>query len=104
MVGIGYPRLLGCKGPNGLSTLPYSGAQRERVCREVARDRSDTDLLTSAISGDVVAIKEIFDRVEGKPMPVITGGDEDEGPIKFTLEPGRTVGRIHFTLKDANVP
>src|SRR6516225_8456285 len=48
MVGIGYPRLPGCKGPNGLSTLPHSGAQRERVCRGSSALRRESERMLAA--------------------------------------------------------
>jgi hypothetical protein len=38
-------------------------------------------LIELAIGGEVVAIKEIFDRVEAKPIPVVTAGDENERPV-----------------------
>jgi ribosomal protein L17 len=39
-------------------------------------------LVTNAMAGDTQAIKEIFDRVDGKaPQPIV--GDDDEPGIKF---------------------
>jgi hypothetical protein len=40
-------------------------------------------LIEKAASGDVQAIKEIGDRLDGKPAQAIIGGDENDPPIKF---------------------
>lgn len=42
-------------------------------------------LVAKAISGDVQAIKEIADRLDGKPAQAIVG-DDDEAPVKHVLE------------------
>jgi hypothetical protein len=42
-------------------------------------------LIEKAASGDVAAIKEIGDRLDGKPAQAI-GGDDELGPIKNVLE------------------
>jgi hypothetical protein len=39
-------------------------------------------LVTKAIAGDVPAIKEVFDRVDGKSVQPI-GGDPNSDPIRF---------------------
>lgn len=41
-------------------------------------------LLTEAENGDLQAIREVFDRVEGKPTQAIIGG-EDDGSHKVTF-------------------
>lgn len=38
-------------------------------------------LIEKAISGDVQAIKEVADRLDGKVPQGIVGGDEDDNPI-----------------------
>ena len=38
-------------------------------------------LIDKAISGDVQAIKEVADRLDGKVPQGIVGGDEDDNPI-----------------------
>ena len=38
-------------------------------------------LLDKAMSGDVQAIKEVADRLDGKVAQAIVGGDEDDNPI-----------------------
>lgn len=40
-------------------------------------------LLAKALEGDITAIKEVFDRIDGKPKQAIVGGDEDDAPIKI---------------------
>lgn len=35
--------------------------------------------------GDVQAIKEIADRLDGKAVQAIVGGDEDDAPIRHAL-------------------
>lgn len=38
-------------------------------------------LVTKAMSGDVQAIKEVADRLDGKVPQGLIGGDEDDSPI-----------------------
>ncbi|MCY1741167.1 hypothetical protein [Ensifer sp. SL37] len=38
-------------------------------------------LIEKAISGDVAAIKEVADRLDGKVPQGVIGGDEDDNPI-----------------------
>lgn len=44
-------------------------------------DKLADALLDKAIEGDISAIKEVFDRVDGKPKQAIVGGDEDDSPV-----------------------
>jgi len=41
-------------------------------------------LVKLALAGDMAAIKEVNDRVDGKPPQAHIGGDEDDPPIKIT--------------------
>jgi hypothetical protein len=41
-------------------------------------------LFDKAITGDVSAIKEVRDTLDGKPAQAIIGGDEDDPPVKIT--------------------
>ena len=40
-------------------------------------------LVNKAMTGDVPAIKEIADRLDGKVPQAVVGGDEDSDPIKL---------------------
>jgi hypothetical protein len=40
-------------------------------------------LIDAALGGDVQAIREIRDTVDGKPAQSIVGGDEDDAPIRL---------------------
>ncbi len=42
-------------------------------------------LVKSAVDGDVQAIKEIFNRLEGRPVQPIAGWDENEGPKELVV-------------------
>ena len=48
----------------------------QRGLRKIARN-----LIVLAESGDLPAIKEIADRLDGKPAQAIVGGDDDDNPI-----------------------
>jgi hypothetical protein len=50
------------------------------VLREIARKQ-----ITMALDGDLGAMKEIADRLDGK-VPLGIGGDEDLGPIVISWE------------------
>jgi len=54
-------------------------------------------LLDLALGGDMAAIKEVFDRIDGKPKQAIVGGDEDDSPIQITQ-----IERIIVKPKDSN--
>lgn len=66
---------------------------RDAVMRAVRRRDSDEDpqalekladvLVATAMAGDVVALKEIGDRLDGKPAIAVTG--EGGGPIKLEI-------------------
>lgn len=66
---------------------------REAINRAVKRrgegdlqalDRCADALVAAAIEGDLQAMKEIGDRLDGKPpQQQIINGDEDGGPVKF---------------------
>lgn len=52
----------------------------KKALREIARQ-----LIDKAIKGEDAAIREIADRMDGKPAQSI-GGDDELGPIKNVLE------------------
>lgn len=49
-----------------------------------ALDRVIAALLAKAQEGDVPAIKELFDRVDGKVAQAIIGGEEEDPEIKVS--------------------
>ena len=49
-----------------------------------ALDRLIAALLAKAQEGDVAAIREVMDRVEGKVAQAIIGGDEEDPEIKVS--------------------
>ena len=66
--------------PGGLELAAAGGDQK--ALRRVARK-----LIAMAEQGDMSAIREIADRVEGKvPQASILQGDEDGGPVRYYAE------------------
>jgi hypothetical protein len=64
---------------------PWKDAINRAIKRQAADGKPWLDkiadrLLQSAADGDLVAIKELGDRLDGKPSQIIEGGDD---PIKF---------------------
>ena len=55
----------------------------ERVDRE-ALDKVAAKLFEKAIEGNDSSIKELIDRMDGKAVQAIVGGDENDNPIQFT--------------------
>lgn len=43
-------------------------------------------LVEKAISGDVQAIKEVADRLDGKVAQAVIGGEEGDAPIRHAIE------------------
>jgi hypothetical protein len=43
-----------------------------------------TNYVMEAMAGDKDVRKDLLDRIYGKPAQAITGGDEDDQPVKFT--------------------
>ena len=72
------------------------GAKRTRIWREaitraikrrehddpLALEKLADALISKVAQGDVAAIKEFGDRIDGKVAQAIIGGDEDDAPIK----------------------
>ena len=48
-------------------------------------------LVASGLEGDVPALKEIGDRLDGKVAQAIIGGDEGDNPIRTITEIRRTI-------------
>ena len=51
--------------------------------REKTKEVVDA-LIDKAVEGDMPAIKEIFDRMDGKVKQAIIGGDDEDPAIKIT--------------------
>lgn len=47
----------------------------------LAIDECADALIKAAREGDIQALKEIGDRLEGRPSQAITGGDDDDKPL-----------------------
>lgn len=54
-------------------------------------DRIAAQLVEEAVKGDVPAMKEIGDRLDGKVAQAIVGGDEQDQPIRLITEIRRTI-------------
>jgi hypothetical protein len=74
------------RGTQGPRQKPYKDAIRmeiaaagddSRLLRRIARVH-----LEKALSGDMPAIKELADRLDGKVAQPMTGGDEGDEPIR----------------------
>jgi hypothetical protein len=48
-------------------------------------------LFRAAVSGDVPALKEIGDRLDGKVPQAVVGGSEDDNPVRVITEIRRTI-------------
>lgn len=75
---IGAGRPVGTKSP---VTLKVEAAKAELIAMYMENIRPiNQALIDKALKGDILAIKELHDRVYGKSAQPITGGDG--GPIK----------------------
>jgi hypothetical protein len=68
-------------------------APSEEVEPKTNLDELAIKLVTTAKTGDMTAIKELGDRLDGKPSQALVGGDEDDNPI-------RTITEIRTTIVD----
>lgn len=57
----------------------WSDALRKQIVQRQAMDQLAGALIDKALDGDLAALREIGDRLEGKPTQVIAG--DDEAPI-----------------------
>lgn len=75
---------------NAVKAKPWADAIRRAIARrEQTGNGADLNklaetLLDKAADGDMTAIKELGDRLDGKP-PQAVGGDPDAPPIKLTF-------------------
>ena len=90
---VGRPFQPGQSGnPNG---RPKSKPFKDAIQKALKAADGDEDMLNAvalalvkkAKEGDVPAIKELADRLDGKVTQPI-GGDEDSGPIQFIVSTG----------------
>lgn len=64
------------------------GRRLSAVLRKRLEEREEEQklmdvLLDRALGGDMVAIKEVFDRIDGKVKQAIVGGDDDDPPLRI---------------------
>ena len=65
---------------------------------DVSKLRQIADkLIEAALGGDVQAIRDIRDTVDGKPAQAIVGGDDDDAPVRL-----ETIRRIIVDPGDTN--
>lgn len=77
----------------------WRDALRVAVLREIDWDEKPRtkleeladSLITAAKGGDISALKELGDRLDGKPAQAIVGGDEDDNPIRTITEIRRSI-------------
>lgn len=72
--------------PKGNQNAARGRVWREAIDRAIKRDRKALDnvaraLLTAAQAGDMQAIKELGDRLDGKAVQAIEASGPDGGPI-----------------------
>lgn len=92
--------MAGNANSGGAKAKPFRDALRtelaalggdSKALRSVARQ-----LIAQADSGDLQAIKELADRIDGKVAQAIIGGDEGDPPVKIT--------RIEIVAASVNSP
>lgn len=80
---------------------PSTGSKSDKVWRDAihravkrrvagegnpqALDRLADALVTAGLSGEVAALKEIGDRLDGKPAQAIIGGEDGDTPVKMEV-------------------
>jgi len=79
----------GNPGGRGKKEKPWRDAIRRAITRHAegdlqALDRAADKLVLQAIAGDMVAQKELGDRLDGKVAQALIGGDEDDPPVKIS--------------------
>ena len=64
----------------------WNSAIRRAIARnDGSLNRIADKLLEMAESGDMAAIKEIGDRLDGKPKQALVGGDPNDAPIRHAI-------------------
>lgn len=77
-------------------TKPFKDALQE-IINEVGLAGAARALVTKANEGDVAALRELADRMDGKVAQAVIGGDEDDPAINI-------VHRIERAIVDPNNP
>lgn len=76
--------------PKGNQNAARGRVWREAIDRAIKRDRKALDnvaraLLTAAQAGDMQAIKELGDRLDGKAVQAIEASGPDGGPLTVNI-------------------
>lgn len=58
----------------------YQGIKKGQALRKIGEK-----LVEMALDGDIQAIREIGDRLDGKPKQAVVGGDDDDPPLRFGI-------------------
>ncbi len=68
---------------NATKNKPWSDAIRKAIIQGKSLDTIAKKLIAKAVAGDLLAIKEIGDRLEGRPQQSIVGADD--GPLTIQI-------------------
>lgn len=75
------------KGKPWAAAIARALAKRSRVDQKEALDELAEKLLCLCADGDLQALKELGDRLDGKPKQVtVLNGDEEGGPLVARIE------------------
>jgi len=66
---------------NAVKAKIWSDRLRQQIEERKLWPQLADALLAKALEGDVAALKEVGDRIEGKVAQAIIGGDPDDNPI-----------------------
>lgn len=69
---------------NATKNKVWSDAVRKAVVQNQNLDKLAAALLEKALSGDITALKELGDRLEGKPTQQIDQTTEHSGEVTYT--------------------
>lgn len=68
------------------AAVTEDGTDGQKRLRNIAEK-----LVVAAETGDITAIREVADRLDGKPAQAIVGGGEDDEPIRVITEIRRSI-------------
>ena len=81
--------------PRGRPAFSFADAIRRELADgsdDPKRLRTIADkLISAAESGDIQAIREVADRLDGKPKQAVVGGSEDDPPVSMVHEIRRVI-------------